>query len=166
MIVDALDTMMIMKQNGDKELEEMYQRSHNWIEHSLDFSLGGQVNTFETTIRVLGGLLAAYHLADRRQAPVYLSHAVDLADRLLASFETPSGIPLSDTNLHTKQGRGDMPNGGLASTAEVTTLQLEFKYLSHLTGDPKYWIAVAKVMKTVQQALPEDGPYLVPIFIS
>lgn len=38
-----------------------------------------------------------------------------------------------------------MPNGGLASTAEVTTLQLEFKYLSHLTGDPKYWIAVAKV---------------------
>ncbi|KAG9045961.1 mannosyl-oligosaccharide alpha-1,2-mannosidase [Tulasnella sp. UAMH 9824] len=153
MIIDALDTMMIMKQNGASKTGT--KNSKRW-----------QVNTFETTIRVLGGLLAAYHLADRRQAPVYLTHAVDLADRLLASFETPSGIPLSDTNLHTKQGRGDMPNGGLASTAEVTTLQLEFKYLSHLTGDPKYWIAVAKVMKTVQQALPEDGPYLVPIFIS
>lgn len=47
MIIDSLDTMMIMKQNGDKELEEMYQRAHNWIEHTLDFSLGGEVNTFE-----------------------------------------------------------------------------------------------------------------------
>ncbi|KIO29737.1 glycoside hydrolase family 47 protein [Tulasnella calospora MUT 4182] len=145
MIIDALDTMMIMKQNGDKELGEMYQRAHNWIEHTLDFSLGGQVNTFETTIRLLGGLLAAYHLADRRHAPTYLSHAVDLADRLLPSFETPSGLPLTDSNLHTRQGRGDMPNGGLASTAEVTTLQLEFKYLSHLTGNPIYWTTVAKV---------------------
>lgn len=53
MIIDALDTMMIMKQNGDKELEEMYQRSHNWIEHTLDFSLGGQVNTFEVRIAII-----------------------------------------------------------------------------------------------------------------
>ncbi|KAG9017644.1 mannosyl-oligosaccharide alpha-1,2-mannosidase [Tulasnella sp. 427] len=166
MIIDALDTMMIMKQDGDGELEEMYQRAHHWIEHTLDFSLGGQVNTFETTIRVLGGLLAAYHLADRKQAPVFLTHAVDLAERLLPAFETPSGIPLSDSNLHTKQGRGDMANGGLASTAEATTLQLEFRYLSNVTGDPKYWEAAVKVMKTVKQALPPNGPYLVPIFIS
>ncbi|KAG8973420.1 mannosyl-oligosaccharide alpha-1,2-mannosidase [Tulasnella sp. 425] len=155
MIIDALDTMMIMKQNGDKELEEMYQRSHNWIEHTLDFSLGGEVNTFETTIRLLGGLLAAYHLADRRHAPVYLSHAVDLAERLLPSFETPSGIPLTDSNLHTKQGRGDMPNGGLASTAEATTLQLEFRYLSHLTGDPKYWTAAAKMYEDAMNSIHE-----------
>lgn len=76
---------------------------------------------------------------------IYLSRAVDLADRLLKAFETPTGIPLSDTNLKEKIGYADAGNGGAASTAEATTLQLEFKYLSFLTGNPKYWEAAVKV---------------------
>lgn len=52
---------------------------------------------------------------------------------------------MSDTNLQERMGYADMVNGGAASTAEATTVQLEFKYLSYLTGDPKYWEAVVKV---------------------
>lgn len=37
--------------------------------------------------------------------------------------------------------------GSDSSTAEVTTLQLEFKYLSHVTGDRKYADAVEKVRR-------------------
>lgn len=34
-----------------------------WVEESLVFSNNRDVNLFEVTIRVLGGLLAAYHLS-------------------------------------------------------------------------------------------------------
>lgn len=99
----------------------------------------------QTTIRVLGGLLSAYSIAGPKASGFYYRHALDLADRMLPSFETPTGIPLSDANLGARKGFGDMANGGAASTAEATTLQLEFKYLSYISSDEKYWIAVTKV---------------------
>lgn len=68
-----------------------------------------------------------------------------MADRLLPAFYTGTGIPLSSTDLKEKIGYADMGNEGAASTAEATTLQLEFKYLSHLTGVQDYWAAAVKV---------------------
>jgi endoplasmic reticulum Man9GlcNAc2 1,2-alpha-mannosidase len=41
---------------------------------------------------------------------------------------------------------------------------MEFKYLSHLTGDYKYWDAVEKVMKLVHDMPKKEG--LCPIFVS
>lgn len=48
----------------------MYSASHHiefaeakdWVEKELSFSKNVDVNLFETTIRVLGGLLSTYHL--------------------------------------------------------------------------------------------------------
>jgi hypothetical protein len=81
------------------------------------------VNLFECTIRVLGGLLSAYALS---ADVLFLSKAIDLADRLLPSFETHSGLALSDVNLHTH--RAHKPHFGPdSSTAETTTVQLEFR---------------------------------------
>lgn len=57
------------------------------------------VNLFETTIRLLGGLLAAYHLSGGDA--LYLTRATDLGQRLLPAFDSPSGIPFSDVNLRT-----------------------------------------------------------------
>jgi mannosyl-oligosaccharide alpha-1,2-mannosidase len=54
------------------------------------------VNLFETTIRVLGGLLSAYHLSADK---MFLEKAKDLGDRLMGAFTSPSGIPYSDVNL-------------------------------------------------------------------
>ena len=47
------------------------------------------MNLFETTIRVLGGLLTAYHLSNGDQ--LYLIKALQLGLRLAPGFKSPSG---------------------------------------------------------------------------
>ena len=97
----------------------------------------------QTTIRVLGGLLTAYHLSGRDS--LYLKRARDLADRMLPVFDTPSGLPLPLVNLKRRQGVWDEGNQRLVSTAEASTLQLEFRYLSELTDDDIYWKKAERV---------------------
>lgn len=61
----------------------------------------------------------------------------DLGDRLLPCFNSPSRVPFSDVNLQT--GHAHAPRWGPdSSTSEVTTIQIEFRDLSMVTGDPKY----------------------------
>ncbi|KAJ6559325.1 glycoside hydrolase [Mycena sp. CBHHK59/15] len=123
--VDAIDTMLIMG------LHEEYSRASQWIRTELTFDRDGHdrcFNTFETTIRVLGGLLAAYHLSSD---DMYLRHAVDLADRMLPAFDTPSGIPLSSVDL---------------------AKRLEYRYLAQLTQNSTYWHKAEKVMSVVNAA--------------
>lgn len=91
----------------------------------------------------MGGLLAAYHLSE--QDSVFLEKAQELGNRILPVFDTPSGIPLSSVNLQRQEGVPDRDNNGLASTAEAATLQLEFRYLSYLTGEDTYWEKVEEV---------------------
>ncbi|KAJ7473984.1 glycoside hydrolase family 47 protein [Mycena latifolia] len=154
-IVDAIDTMLLMG------LEAEYSRASEWVRTSLRFDRDGRTrcfNTFETTIRVLGGLLSALHLSSDE---MYLRHAVDLADRMLPAFDTPSGLPLSSVNLETRVGIPDPWNQQSISTAEATTLQLEFRYLAHLTKNDTYWYKAEKVMSVINAArLPSN---LVPI---
>lgn len=40
-----------------------YSRAKKWVEDNLVFTMNRDVNLFEVTIRVLGGLLATYHLS-------------------------------------------------------------------------------------------------------
>ncbi|KAL1965638.1 hypothetical protein VTN77DRAFT_5315 [Rasamsonia byssochlamydoides] len=171
MIVDALDTMMIMN------LTSQVQRARQWIHNSLRYNQDHDVSTFETTIRMLGGLLSAHYLSttypqlapisdDDAGAPgedLYIEKAADLADRLLGAFESPSGIPYASVNLNTSGGIPSHADGGASSTAEATSVQLEFKYLAKLTGEAEYWEAVEKVMKVVDDQEREDG--LLPIYI-
>ena len=66
-IVDSLDTLWLMNMKTE------YQEARNWVANELVFDKPVTVNLFETTIRILGGLLSIYHLtADR----VYLEKAV------------------------------------------------------------------------------------------
>lgn len=157
MIVDSLDTLMLMN------LTKEYNQARSWIETNLEFNKNQDVNVFETTIRVLGGLLSAYHLSNND--PLYLRKAVDLGDRLLPAFNTESGIPFSGITLS-----NGVPVGyGPSSTAEATTIQMEFKYLSHITGDMKYWNAAEKVMDRMNELVEAKGSSaldgLVPIYI-
>lgn len=171
-IVDALDTAMIMN------LTTQVQHARSWIQHSLRYDQDEQVSTFETTIRMLGGLLSAHHLStaypnlapvaedDRGQAgeDLYIEKATDLANRLLGAFESGSGLPYSNVNLNTSQGIRSHTDTGSSSTAEATTLQLEFKYLAKLTGEANYWKVAEKALEVVESNGAEGG--LVPIFIS
>lgn len=165
-VADALDTAMIMG------IDEVVAEAGTWIENHLPerISSKGQVNLFETTIRVLGGLLSAYHLSGQSgnhfnkgpKPEIYLENARNLADRLLTAFtSSPSDIPFSDVVLHERSAH-PAPDG-TSSTSEVSTLQLEFNYLSFLTGDPKYSIESMKVLKHIKTLPKVDG--LVPIYI-
>ncbi|KAJ5172332.1 Mannosyl-oligosaccharide 1-2-alpha-mannosidase [Penicillium capsulatum] len=172
MIVDSLDTMMIMN------LTSQVRHARQWISTSLHHNQDHDVSTFETTIRVLGGLLSAHYLSTKYPtlAPIadadvgaasedlYIEKATDLADRLLGAFETPSGIPYSSVNLNKSEGLRSHSDGGAASTAEATSVQLEFKYLAKLIGEPEYWRVVEKVMALADAQKPQDG--LVPIYIN
>ncbi|KAJ7872689.1 glycoside hydrolase [Mycena leptocephala] len=155
-VIDSIDTMLLMG------LEDEYARARQWVESSMSFDRDANFNTFETTIRVLGGLLSAYELTDGDQ--LYLDRAVDLADRMLAVFDSPSGLPYSQVNLAQRVGVADPDNRGLVSTAEASTLQLEFRYLGFLTDNFDYWDKAEHVMKVIRQARLPDG--LTPIFMS
>ncbi|KAK6932214.1 Glycoside hydrolase family 47, partial [Dillenia turbinata] len=164
-IVDALDTAIIMG------ADEVVSEAGSWIEAHLSEKIShkGQVNLFETTIRVLGGLLSAYHLSGgeqemnlTRKGPkpvVYLQTAKVLADCLLSAFtSSPTSIPFSDVVL--RDCSAHPAPDGLSSTSEVSTLQLEFNYLSN----PKYSQEAMKVMEHLKTLPKVEG--LVPIYIS
>ena len=170
-IVDALDTLMIMN------LTTRLSHAREWISTSLNYDQNQEVNTFETTIRMLGGLLSAHYLStafpdmaplaedDRGKTgeDLYLEKAADLADRLLGAFDTDSGIPYASVNLKTLKGIPSHDDGGASSTAEASSLQLEFKYLAMLTGEKDYWTKAEKVIQVIDDNGNEDG--LLPIFI-
>ncbi|KAJ5324528.1 Glycoside hydrolase family 47 [Penicillium atrosanguineum] len=163
-IVDSLDTLMVMN------LTSQLSDARKWLKRDLTYDQDQDVNTFETTIRMLGGLLSAHFLSTQlpdissRRDHVYLEKAIDLADRLLVAYDSPAGIPYSSVNIGTRQGLRSHTDNGASSTAEATTLQLEMKYLANLTGNEVYWQKAENVMKVVDDHRMPDG--LLPIFVS
>lgn len=168
-IVDALDTLMIM--NMTKQLVH----AREWIATSLTYELDHDVNTFETTIRMLGGFLSAHYLQTtfpdmcpvdlgRGGEDLYIEKATDLADRLLGAFDSKSGIPYASVNLKTMRGIPSHADAGASSLAEATSVQLEMKYLARLTGEKHFWDKAEKVMEVIDSTGSKDG--LKGIFIS
>jgi len=165
-IVDALDTLMLM--NLTKELNH----AREWVSTTLSYEKDQDVNTFETTIRMLGGLLSAHYLQEAlpgmkpenpNDEDLFLEKATDLADKLMGAFESPSGVPWASVVLSTGNGKASHADGGASSTAEAATLQLELKYLAFLTGEAHYWEKAERVMQVLDNNGAKDG--LVPIFV-
>jgi hypothetical protein len=123
--VDALDTLVLMgfKKEADDDRE--------LIATKLDFDKDVYVKNFEITIRMLGGLLSGYQLTGDERL---LRKAEDLGTRLLPVFDSPTGLPYVNVNLHTGKTRGVESN-----PAETGTLLLEFGTLSKLSGNPVYY---------------------------
>ncbi|XP_073954902.1 endoplasmic reticulum mannosyl-oligosaccharide 1,2-alpha-mannosidase-like isoform X2 [Choristoneura fumiferana] len=153
-IVDALDTAYIMG------LTEEFEEGREWISNELIFTKNKDVNFFEVTIRVLGGLLTNYHFT---QDEMFLKKAEDLGDRLMAAFSSPSGIPYSDVNLGARTAHAPEWSH-YSTTAEVTTVQLEFRELSRASNNPVFEDAAAAVSEKIHQLPKKHG--LVPIFIN
>ncbi|KAM3867737.1 mannosidase, alpha, class 1B, member 1b [Diretmus argenteus] len=154
-LIDALDTMWILG------LKAEFEEAKAWVATELSFNKNVDVNLFESTIRILGGLLSTYHLT---RDTLFLDKAKDIGSRLMPAFNTPSKIPYSDVNIG--KGTAHPPRWTSDSTvAEVTSIQLEFRELSHLTQDPQYQAAVGEVMTQVHKLEGKlDG--LVPMFIN
>ena len=66
-LVDALDTMWLMG------LSEEFGEAREWVAEEMVVAQDKDVNLFETTIRVMGGLLSTYHLT---QDELFLERAV------------------------------------------------------------------------------------------
>lgn len=79
------------------------------------------VNLFETTIRVLGGLQAAFHLTGGDR--LFLYKALGLGMRLAVAFRSPSGIPWSDVNLGVRYLALGLGHIVISSVASLTDLQ-------------------------------------------
>lgn len=138
-LVDSLDTLWIMG------MREEFDEAVQYVAENIDFgtSTADRVNTFETNIRYLGGLLAAYDLSGRE---VLLQKAVELGDLLYAAFNTPNRMPVDFIEFETaKAGKSLMVEDGVVS-ASPGTLSLELTHLSQVTGNSKYYDAAARVM--------------------
>lgn len=151
-IVDAIDTLYIMG------LNEEYLAARTWIELNLDFNkFDVELSVFETNIRYVGGLLSIYALT---KDPMFLNKAVQITDKLLPAFDTPSGIPYSNINTKTKYSRNHDWAYGAAILSEFGSMHLEFIYLSYITGDPKYREKALKIRQAIRKAAPRsDGLY-------
>lgn len=123
--VDALDTMILMG------FIEEADSTREYIAKNLSFDKNIFVSNFEFTIRFLGGLITCYQMTgDERM----LALAKDLADRELAAFKSPTGLPYGDVNLMTGETARPVTN-----PAETGTLLIEFGTLSKITGDTTYY---------------------------
>ncbi|KAM3308301.1 mannosyl-oligosaccharide 1,2-alpha-mannosidase MNS1 isoform X1 [Capsicum chacoense] len=154
-LIDSLDTLYIMG------LDKQFQRATEWVANSLDFNKDYDASVFETTIRVVGGLLSAYDLSGDK---LFLDKAQDIADRLLPAWNTPTGIPYNIINLSHGNPHNHRWTAGYSILADSASEQLEFIALSQRTGDPKYQQKVEKVILELSRNFPDDG--LLPIHIN
>ena len=143
-LIEALDTLSIMG------LDDEFNDGVDWVKRNLDFDVDGEVSVFETSIRLVGGLLSAWHACGD---PVLLSKARDLADRLLPSFNaSPIGIPHRFINLCTGALRGQETN-----PAETGTFIPEFGFLSQATGDDRYRAAAKRALVSMYERRSKIG---------
>ncbi|XP_016110943.1 mannosyl-oligosaccharide 1,2-alpha-mannosidase IB [Sinocyclocheilus grahami] len=150
-IVDALDTLYIMG------LHDEFKDAQEWIEQNLDFSVNAEVSVFEVNIRFIGGLLAAYYLSGQE---VFKVKAVQLAEKLLPAFNTPTGIPWAMVNLKSGVGRNwGWASAGSSILAEFGTLHMEFVHLTYLTGNPAYYQKVMHIRKLLAKMDRPNGLY-------
>lgn len=149
-IVDSLDTLVIMG------LNEEFALARKWVSESLTFEHNGEVQLFEMTIRVLGGLLSAFHLSGDK---VFLEKAKELGDKFAPCFRGVTKIPCNRINLK-KQEASFIE----ISTAESGSIQLEFTDLSRSTNDSTYEVEAGNVSWHLHGLEKMDG--LVPSFIN
>ncbi|MGD0170892.1 MAG: glycoside hydrolase family 47 protein [Halobacteriota archaeon] len=130
--VDAFDTLLLMGLTAEPA------EAKDLILSRLDFDHDMEVQHFEAVIRILGGLISAQQLDGDSG---FLELAIDLADRMLAVFDSNTGMPYRFVNLKTHKARCRFTN-----PAEIGTCVLEYGTLSRLTGDPKYFDAAKRAM--------------------
>ncbi len=123
-----------------------FERGKNWVAKELDLDANVHVSVFESTIRVIGGLLSAHHLSGD---PIFLTQARRLGEKLSVAFDTASGLPRTDVNLKTLQATTPHWSSGVVGLAEAGSLQLEWLYLARETGNATFGRLVQRVTDQV-----------------
>ncbi|KAK4250044.1 glycoside hydrolase [Corynascus novoguineensis] len=141
-LVDSLDTLWIMgmRDEFDDAVAAVKEIDFTTTPYRED------IPVFETTIRYLGGLLGAYDVTGNDpQYRVLLDKAVELAEILMGVFDTPNRMPI--LYYHWKPAFTEKPKRASTSAgvAELGSLSMEFTRLAQLTGQNKYYDAVARI---------------------
>lgn len=144
-LVDALDTLWIMG------LKEEFAEAVKAVK-TIDFTTTtrADIPLFETTIRYLGGLVAAYDLSEKKY-PDLLDKAVELAEILLSAFDTPNRMP--ETYYYWRPQFASQRHRASQHVvlAEVGSLSMEFTRLAQLTGEHKYYDAIARITDNLEE---------------
>ena len=159
MIIDSLDSLMIMN------LTTQLSQAREWISKELNFTQNAEVNAFEATTRLMGGLLSAHFISTELpevvSAPagddLYIEAATDLIDKIYGAFDTKSGIPYSFVNLESRRGALSRVNEGATRTSEAAGMQLELTYQTKLIGETLFLDAANKAAGKVYGMKMEDG---------
>lgn len=138
-LVDTLDTLYIMG------LKDEFEEAVETVK-DIDFTTSprNDIPLFETVIRYLGGLIAAYDISDGAHR-VLLDKAVELADILMGAFDTPNRMPM--TFYLWKPTFASQPHRAKTRVvlAELGSLSVEFTRLAQITKEDKYYDAIARI---------------------
>ncbi|KAI3325746.1 glycoside hydrolase family 47 protein [Xylariaceae sp. AK1471] len=141
-LVDSLDTLWIMG------MEDEFKEALLEVE-KIDFTISkrSEIPVFETTIRYLGGFIAAYDVSGGKSGgfDILLEKAVELAEILMGVFDTPNRMPVLYYNWKPQFASRPKRAGTGVSVAELGSLAMEFTRLAQITKENKYYDAVARI---------------------
>tara|TARA_R110002003_G_scaffold106_18_gene8875 strand:- start:12944 stop:14602 length:1659 start_codon:yes stop_codon:yes gene_type:complete len=158
-LVDSLDTLWIMGLR-----DEFYEAVEAVATIDFGQSTAATVNMFETCIRYLGGLIAAYDLSGHE---VLKTKAVEVGDLLYAGFNTKNGMPVDFILFEIAKNGSGLNVESQVVSASPGTITLEFSRLSQITGDDKYYAAVSQVMDVFHQGQNKTQlPGMWPMYVS
>jgi mannosyl-oligosaccharide alpha-1,2-mannosidase len=144
-LVDTLDTLWIMG------LREDFEEAAKAVD-LIDFTTSprADIPVFETTIRYLGGLLAAYDVSGAAYKNL-LDKAVELAEILMGIFDTPNRMP--DLYYRWKPAFASQSHraGMRSNLAELGSLSMEFTRLAQITKDNRYYDAIARITNALSE---------------
>lgn len=135
---------------------------------SIDFQTTPltELNVFETTIRYLGGLLSAYDVSGHKHG-ILLKKAIEVGEMLYHAFDTPNHMPIARWEWQKSALGHDQSARIQCLVAELGSLTLEFTRLSQLTGDPKWYDAIARITDTFERQQNNTKlPGLWPTFVN
>ena len=98
---------------------------------------------------MIGGLLSAYALSGDE---MFIDKAKVLGENLLKALDDKSGIPYSMVNLQNGHKQDHHWCQGRAILADIGTVQLEYVYLSAVTGNPSYGKRALRILDTLFEA--------------
>ncbi|KAH7072072.1 alpha-mannosidase IC [Paraphoma chrysanthemicola] len=144
-LVDSLDTLWIM--GMEKEFAEAVDAA---VQVDFGPKSDGEINMFEIIIRYLGGFIGAYDVSGCQDARL-LNKAIEVADMAYASFDTPNRMPVSRWSPYkAANGEEQLPAESVL-IAEAASASVEFTRLSQLTGDMRYFDAISRVTRVLDE---------------
>ena len=131
-IIESLDTMHLMG------FHDWFTQSIDYVIENTNFQRNFTSSVFETTIRLLGGLLSAAEISHREEL---VEKATELGFRLVRAFKMNDTFPYPWINM----GLGIFYYSQYLVLSEVATLTMEFRKLTELTRINQFSRVVSKV---------------------